>query len=62
MPFHLVILFPRIYPKKIIMEFSHDFGSQAFNATIFRTVENVKNLNVQHDWKTANGRNKYDKF
>ncbi|XP_044772024.1 complement receptor type 1 [Neomonachus schauinslandi] len=51
-----VILFPRIYPKEIIMEFSHDFGPQALNATIFRTAENVKNLNAQHDWKTANGR------
>ena len=62
MPFHLVILFRRIYPKKIVMEFSHYFGPQALSATIFRIVENVKNLNVQHDWRTANERNKHDKF
>lgn len=41
-----------------MMEFSDDFGSQTLNATILMTVENVKNLNVQHGWKIANGRNK----
>lgn len=44
------------------MEFPRDFGPAALDATIFRIVENVKNLNVQHDWKTVNRRNKYDKF
>lgn len=45
-PFDLAIPFSKVYPKKIIVGFSHDFGLKALNAIIFIIVKNVKNLNV----------------